>query len=128
MDEQHPDVDFEFVDPTHFYEGEAYGAEPPSEADRETREKRHTLCSPGQPWLNGVTLGTQGDGVARPLRSFHPNQEGHNRMTIAVATRIGPMIDDGRLPVPEPEPEELSPIDEAVQFVEGAIPVGMSPT
>jgi hypothetical protein len=52
---------------------------------------RHGLCT-GDPWINGITLGIAGphsgnlDG--RLMRSFHPNQKGHDATGAAVAAVV----------------------------------------
>lgn len=67
-------VRFHWVDTSQVYENDATG--------------RHGLCT-GSPWLNGLTLGTGGSHSGslpgRVFRSFHPKQEGHDALGVAVA-------------------------------------------
>ena len=77
---------FVFVDPNQFWEGEAYTGSAPSSEALAQGAKRHALCGGGEDWLNGLTIGTAGDGALRPQRSFHPNQLGHNAMAQATQT------------------------------------------
>lgn len=81
----HTPAKFVFVDPNHFWEGGSENLTPPSEANRSARQNRHALCGSGEDWLNGVTIGTEGDGAARKNRSFHPNQRGHDAMARTAA-------------------------------------------
>lgn len=69
-------VRFHWVDVSQIYESSA---------------GRHGLCT-GSPWLNGITLGTEGthsgNAPGRIFRSFHPKQEGHDAVGSAVAKQI----------------------------------------
>lgn len=67
-------ANFQFVDPNRTWEGVE-------------RDDRHALCGPGEDWLNGITIGGEGDGAFRKERSFHPNQLGHNAM-LALADAV----------------------------------------
>lgn len=82
----HSSAKFVFIDPNDFWEGESFDLDAPSDADRSDRGKRHSLCGGGEDWLNGLTVGSEGDGLVRFQRSFHPNQAGHDAMARAAAS------------------------------------------
>ncbi len=92
-----PNVRFEFIDPVHFFEGGVLDGTEPTYAQREDPRNRHALCGGGEDWLNGVTVGTEGDGAGRLARSFHPNQRGQTQMANAVSIRIDALIETGAL-------------------------------
>jgi len=77
---------FVFVDPNHFWEGGSLDLSEPTREERENPANRHALCGGGEDWLNGLTVGVEGDGAWRRLRSFHPNQRGQNAMATAAKT------------------------------------------
>lgn len=91
-------VTFHFLDVSEVYESET---------------GRHGLCT-GQPWLNGLTLGTAGpdDGPVpvRAYRSFHPNQLGHDATASVLEQRIR-RLDWARLDDPGPPSDPEPPID-----------------
>ena len=52
----------------------------------------HSLCGPGDGWLNGLAAGGRGereDGHIRVERSYHPNQTGHDSSGAASAPVVG---------------------------------------
>jgi hypothetical protein len=77
-DNRYNGVRFHFVDVSQIYESST---------------GRHGLCT-GEPWLNGLTVGTSGAHSgkipARLMRSFHPNQLGHD----ATGSALADVIDD----------------------------------
>jgi hypothetical protein len=71
-------VHFDWIDVAKIYENDQTG--------------HHGLCT-GQPWLNGLTIGSAGPDAGklaiRPKRSFHPNQLGHDAVGKTLANVIG---------------------------------------
>lgn len=68
--------------------------------------QRHGLCS-AEPWLNGRTLGALSRDW-RPIKSFHPNQAGHDASGAFVANLIRDHVDLAAIPaVREVTPETL---------------------
>ena len=47
----------------------------------------HALCTRGVEWLNGLSVGFL-EGVFRPMRSFHPNELGHEATAGRVAGEV----------------------------------------
>jgi GDSL-like Lipase/Acylhydrolase family len=78
MNHQIRDVGFTWVDVSKVYEAD--------------NGSRHGLCT-GDPWINGVTLGTFGPHddkfPFRVDRSFHPTQDGHDATGAKVAEEVG---------------------------------------
>lgn len=114
---------FVFVDPNHFWEGGRLDLSEPSASERNEPSNRHSLCAGGDPWLNGLTVGTKGQGALRVYRSFHPNQEGHGAMAkavssipFAIAPQVPPDVGTGIVVLPEGTCREV------VQYIPGAQP------
>jgi GDSL-like Lipase/Acylhydrolase family len=78
MNHQIRDVGFTWVDVSKVYEAD--------------NGSRHGLCT-GDPWINGVSLGTFGPHDDRnPFRfdrSFHPTQDGHDHTGAKIAEVVG---------------------------------------
>ncbi len=107
--ERNPTVRFEFIDPNHFFEGGVTDGSEPSDSQRNSPVNRHALCGAGEDYLNGITIGTAGDGVARFMRSFHPNQLGYTAMGSATAARVEQLLDAGRFDYITPGDRESRP-------------------
>jgi len=82
---------FVFINANQFWEGGSLELDDPSPEERAAPKNRHALCGPGEDWTNGFIAGSAGDGKARFMRSFHPNQLGHDAMASAAShVELGP--------------------------------------